>query len=341
MKTIEKTNLEKAATQKRETAKALVLTTLLIMLMLALQSCGGDDDPNPDSGIYNYESPLNFDYQNLTEGATITKEEIDYYEGSDLTLTLFEAIENEQENRPLLLLGAGGAWSRYTQVDKLEAMAINFAKRGYVVGIVEYEIGDRSGETWVKGVHDFKTAVRFFKTYKNDYKIDPNNIFTGGWSTGGQLALYAAFMDETDFEEFDQDFLKGELEPAIESMGMDGNKFTEVTSDVKGTVIMMPYIFDVNIIDENEPAICLVAHPNQHFMSGKQIWGEVFDSGVYNYGPDRMKERILEVGYQDQADFQYVILPETFAREGVHVNATPLEAENYEYIINYIYRNLD
>jgi hypothetical protein len=57
-----------------------------------------------------------------------------------------------------------------------------------------------AGAAVMRAVHDARAAVRYFRKNARDggntYKIDTNNIYFGGASAGGFIALHLAYMDQ-------------------------------------------------------------------------------------------------------------------------------------------------
>ena len=66
----------------------------------------------------------------------------------------------------------------------------HLAQAGYVVAIIEYRT-TRSGSTYVEGVADVKSAVRFLRENAERFGIDPRRIVLWGESAGGYLASMA------------------------------------------------------------------------------------------------------------------------------------------------------
>lgn len=125
----------------------------------------------------------------------------------ELMLDVYLATNNQLALRPLLILIHGGGFiSGDKNSAELSFLARKFAKRGYVVASVNYRLGDFSStlfdefffEAWMTGLHDVKAAYRFFlkdQETDNEYKISPQEVFVGGTSSGGILALHLAYLN--------------------------------------------------------------------------------------------------------------------------------------------------
>ena len=78
---------------------------------------------------------------------------------------------------------------------------------GYVVASITYRLGipinfeleESLTEAVWRATHDAKAAVRYFRADaagNNTYRIDPEEIYMGGSSAGGFIALHHAYLDE-------------------------------------------------------------------------------------------------------------------------------------------------
>lgn len=88
---------------------------------------------------------------------------------------------------PCVLYVRGSAWMKqnlYTDVPQLS----RFARRGYVVAIVEYR---HSGIAQFPAQrNDAIAAVEFIKQHAKKYRVDKNNVFVWGSSSGAHTALF-------------------------------------------------------------------------------------------------------------------------------------------------------
>ena len=101
-------------------------------------------------------------------------------------------------NKPALLLSGGGQYEG-SNLNNLEPLAQRLASYGFVVATAAYRdgIGDGTGNL-MRGMVDSKAAVRFLRAKANDYNINPNEIFTGGWASGAYNALAHAYWQFED-----------------------------------------------------------------------------------------------------------------------------------------------
>jgi len=126
--------------------------------------------------------------------------------------------------RPMVVVIYGGAWMAGDKsVGEVQRLMEDFAKRGYVAIAPNYRLGmfqtaldwncnisnsfdiewnclnAQDSSEWYRAyyraVQDVKGALRYMVNKQDDYSINPNNIFTTGFSAGGFTALGVAFLD--------------------------------------------------------------------------------------------------------------------------------------------------
>jgi hypothetical protein len=142
---------------------------------------------------------------------------------------------------------------------------MDFAKMVYTVASIDYRLGitlsfnNLEGvltEAVLRGVHDFKAAVRFFrKSYSEDgnpYNIDQDRIVAAGVSAGGFITLHHAYMDQEseipDVVDFTQPGLNGGLE------GESGN--AGFSSEVIGIVNIAGALKDTTWMEPGDEPVC-------------------------------------------------------------------------------------
>jgi acetyl esterase/lipase len=109
---------------------------------------------------------------------------------------------DDTETFPLVVFVQGSAW-REQQLGVALAPLTEFARRGYVIAIVEYR--PSSVATFPAQVADALTATRWLLDHARDFGIDPARVAMWGDSSGGHTTLMAAvaghepcFTDEPD-----------------------------------------------------------------------------------------------------------------------------------------------
>lgn len=122
--------------------------------------------------------------------------------GVERTLQMIVPETNNMEDKryPAILYVQGSAWRKQDNYKRLGAMA-DLARHGYVTAILQYR---ESGlATFPAPVEDAKTGVRFLRKNAQEYKIDPDQIFIMGDSSGGNTAFIAGVTAGQDM--FDTD----------------------------------------------------------------------------------------------------------------------------------------
>jgi len=178
------------------------------------------------------------------------------------------------DERPLIIWAHGGSFiARDENHWKIESLAKSFARKGYACASISYrmlEITDLSKENYldevVKAVGDMKSAIRYFRkdaATKSMYKIDPSQIFVGGSSAGGLMALHTAYMtDTTGFRNYEKNFIS----MVKKNGGFEGNSGNEgYVSSVNGVINLSGAIGDTNFIQCDEVPLISV-HETRDFI---------------------------------------------------------------------------
>jgi acetyl esterase/lipase len=100
-----------------------------------------------------------------------------------------EPAELDVESFPLIAYVQGSAWREQQLGGTLEPLAA-FARRGYVIAIIEYRPSSVAG--FPAQVADAKTAIRWLLEHAADFHIDPRRVAMWGDSSGGHTTLMTA-----------------------------------------------------------------------------------------------------------------------------------------------------
>jgi para-nitrobenzyl esterase len=181
-----------------------------------------------------------------------------------LKLDVYQPACDNATNRALVVFAHGGS---FVTGDKADAgyvqTAVALAKLGYVVASINYRLGFPQNpqdpqslygfnSAIIRGLHDGRAAVRFMRNNAlnggNTYGVDPNNIFFGGVSAGGIIALHLAYQNTS-----------GEMnmncnnQPGTDCSSVEGNSNNlNVSSSVKAIVSISGGIRDLNWITTND-----------------------------------------------------------------------------------------
>jgi len=184
----------------------------------------------------------------------------------NLFMDIYQPIGDTEEARALIVLVHGGSFVGGSKDgDDVIYLAEDWAKMGYVVASIEYRIGVTINildpglpftEAVLRGYHDAKAAVRFFRKNIQDednaYSLDTENIYMAGVSAGGFITLHNAYMDELDeipaFLDQTQEGLGGGVEGESGNPGYD--------SHVAGVVNMCGALLDTAWIQPGDIPVC-------------------------------------------------------------------------------------
>jgi para-nitrobenzyl esterase len=152
----------------------------------------------------------------------------------ELDMDVYRPAGDDVSDRPVVILAHGGFFLAGSN-DGTDVVPLceDLARMGYVAASISYRLGVDNlfdletslQESVLRGVHDAKAAVRFFRRSHaedgNPWGIDPGRIVLGGSSAGAFIALHVAYIDDLsevpDIIDLTQPGLGGGLE------GFSGN----------------------------------------------------------------------------------------------------------------------
>jgi len=205
-------------------------------------------------------------FNDYTEIENIVYGENINYQGAttELLLDVYQPVGDIETARPLIVMVHGGSFIGGSKdgVD-VTSLASDFTKMGYVVASINYRLGlpitldleTPATEAVVRGYHDAKAAVRFFRKdiaeSGNTYNINTDEIYMTGVSAGGFVALHVAYMDELS----EMPAVIDQTLPGLGG-GLEGTSGNDgYSSDVKGIVNIAGAIGDTTWIQPNDEPI--------------------------------------------------------------------------------------
>ncbi|MDX1913295.1 MAG: alpha/beta hydrolase fold domain-containing protein [Saprospiraceae bacterium] len=127
-----------------------------------------------------------------------------------LSMDVYEPAGDPLSVRPVVILAHGGSFI-FGDKTMMDRWCQLLAKKGYVAATIQYRLypflvlglpdSIDIFDTAVKAVGDMKAAVRYFRedaNTANQFRVDANNIFIGGYSAGAVTALHTAYLDAND-----------------------------------------------------------------------------------------------------------------------------------------------
>lgn len=217
-----------------------------------------------------------------------------------LYLDFFEPYGDTMLQRPLIIFAFGGSFvtgDRAQVYDQCKA----YAAMGYAVASIDYRVGyffpvnqTSTAYAVLRGTHDMKSAIRFFKKdvlTSNAYKVDTNMFIIGGISSGAISSLHAVFLDQ------DQEF-PAYLDSAFVG-GIEGNSgnLGYYSGGVKGILNFSGAIGDTSWIHLNNKLAIYSVHDTGDaivpFKTEEVMFGGVFPTGLIASGSADVHARML------------------------------------------------
>ncbi len=192
-----------------------------------------------------------------------------------LKLDVYRPACDTATRRALVVFAHGGSFVTGDKADPgYVATATALAQLGYVVASINYRLGFPQSQTdpqslygfnsaIIRGMHDAKAAIRFMRNSAlnggNPYGIDPAQIFFGGVSAGGIMALHLAYQNTSG----EMSAMNCNNQPGSECNSVEGTSngagspINNISSSVRGIISISGGIRDVNWITTNDIPCCL------------------------------------------------------------------------------------
>ena len=218
----------------------------------------------------------------------------------DLELDVYVPDGDDNPKRPLIIFAhSGGFLIGSKDVDNMVAICDSFAQKGFVTASIDYRKGfdpldGASAERAVyRAVQDGKAAVRYFKENASLYDIDTNNVFIGGMSAGGFIALHVGYMDK-ESERLESTY-GGGLVNDLECLDCAGNSYPH-SSSVRAVIDCWGAVGDTTIIEPGDVPLLIMHGENDETVP----FGVGPPFGLFtlpdSYGGDPISQRAENVG---------------------------------------------
>ncbi|WP_232285867.1 alpha/beta hydrolase [Aquimarina agarilytica] len=187
--------------------------------------------------------------ENITQGGKKMELKLDLYQPKGDTLA----------KRPLFIFAHGGGFTKGARdVIKPSGFLQTLTKSGYVVASISYRLLDVPSNMQstsigiLNAVEDMRAAIRYFRkdaATTNEFKIDTDQIFIGGYSAGAITALHTAYLNTIDKVTTYVPFLAPYVTTHNGIEGSSGNP--GYASTVKGVINVSGAIVNSELLDTN------------------------------------------------------------------------------------------
>jgi para-nitrobenzyl esterase len=229
-----------------------------LLLLLAFASAHAQPNPGCDGTRYKADVFTSVSKTTVPYATTVN------ILGVTMTLSMdvYQPVGDTLSQRPAIVLAHGGSFILGDK-SQMKPYAELLAKKGYVAVSIQYRLfpfltlGSPDSlevmDAAVKAMGDMKAAVRFLRldaATDNDFRIDPNHIFIGGYSAGAVTALHAAYVDEDDVLPA---FIENILENNGGLTGASGNAVNQTySSDAEAVLSLSGGLYRAAWVDEND-----------------------------------------------------------------------------------------
>ena len=128
----------------------------------------------------------------------------------DLFMDIIQPKGDTLSRRPVIVWAFGGGFIFGERKD-MRALCLSYAKKGYVCVTIDYRLWSyfvggapdsvKLTPVIIGAMHDMKASIRWLRNSAangNPYRIDANNIISGGISAGAIAAMLVGHTDSTD-----------------------------------------------------------------------------------------------------------------------------------------------
>ena len=275
----------------------IILSILLIATLYSQSECDGIRYTDEIFSQVNVTS-------NILYGGNYNPNIWGQNEWQDLYMDIYQPVGDDVENRPLVFFLFGGSFvaGSKTNGDIVE-LCTRYAKMGYVASAIDYRLttdliwfpnSETAYRATAKGMHDLKGAIRFFRMNDetdNEYRIDSNRIYAGGISSGGIIAINAAYLN-----------LESEIPASIvdyidENGGLEGTSGNEgYDSHFHGIINLCGAIGDYNWIVEGDIPIVSIHGDEDTIVPYGDGLITLFGLNMQVYGSYVINETMLSLG---------------------------------------------
>ena len=204
-----------------------ILSILMFGLIVSNPDC-------VDNRYIDYLYDVGIDY-GIQYGQNINENIFGQQFNQNLFMDIYYPNDDNFNEKPLIFFLFGGSFVSGSRASSdIVALCNKYASMGYVAVAIDYRLSEfllftnpseeNGYKAVIKAIHDLKAAIRYFKKNDqiyDDYGIDSNRVFAGGYSAGAFASINAAYLN--DYYELPQ-FILDDYEQIGGLEGLSGNQ---------------------------------------------------------------------------------------------------------------------
>lgn len=180
-----------------------------------------------------------------------------------LYMDIYQPLDNYEEKKPVILFIHGGGFFFGDKDNQLQReLTANLIEHGCAVASINYRLGARlKGFDAIKmsifcSVQDVRAALRYITYHADQLYIDTEKIYLAGSSSGGIIALTAAFMDEDEIFDSCKDTYFREHFGGLDNSG----NLIDCRFKLAGVISLWGSVTNLDIIDKRNNIPTLLFH---------------------------------------------------------------------------------
>ena len=247
---------------------------------------------------------INIDYD-IQYGQNINQNIIGNQINQDLFMNVYYPINDNFNERPLIFFLFGGSFISGSKISQdIVSLCTKYARMGYVSVAIDYRLSEfllltnpseeNGYKAVLKAIHDLKAAIRYFRMNDelfDNYGIDQNRIYAGGYSASAFACINAAYLN--NYEELPE-FIIDDYELIGGFEGFSGNPGYE--SSFNGIINLSGAVGDSDWIVENDIPIISMHGDQDDVVPYANDLVTLFGLNIEVDGSYIIHQRMLELG---------------------------------------------
>ena len=144
-------------------------------------------------------------------------------------------VPDGSKEKPIIVYMHGGGWVSGSRTNR-EYDARVFAKNGYVVFCMDYELSGKEQHLWKQTQSQMDMAMDWIQAHAKDYRASIKRLYLTGDSAGGNLALITAYRMNADTRRPDVRAVCVDY-PIVDPVSFYNNEAFYMSDLAKGSII--------------------------------------------------------------------------------------------------------